>query len=150
MGYYEVLEECNRAALEFSERYNIVKSEEWANLIIEDGLMGGFTEDRGKRIKEVWANLTEDEKQKRRQKSNPWSNKTESELDLHRNNLKESMIEMYQSADGKALLEHKRQVGKSLLKDGKRILTEEARQRMRESAIRTNEIRRIKKEKDNA
>lgn len=150
VGYYEVLEECNRAALEFSERYNIVKSDEWANLIIEDGLMGGFTEDHGKRIKEVWANLTEDEKQKRRQKSNPWSNKTESELDLHRNNLKESMIEMYQSADGKALLEHKRQVGKSLLKDGKRILTEEARQRMRESAIRTNEIRRIKKEKDNA
>jgi len=150
IGHYEVLEECNKAALEFSEKYNIVKSDEWANLIVEDGLMGGFTEDHGKKIKEIWKNLTEEEKDIRRQKANPWNNKTEEEISRYKKNLQDSMIDMYQSIAGKELLEHKKKVGKSLLKNGKRMLSDEARQRMKESAYRTNELRRIKKEKDNA
>lgn len=144
VGYYEVLEECNRAALEFSEQHNIVKSNEWANLIVEDGLMGGFTKDQGEKIRQIWKNLSEEEKQIRRQKANPWDNKTEEELEQYKKNLKESMIDMYQSTAGKELLEHKKKVGKSLLKDGKRVLSDEARQRMRESAMRTNQIRKDK------
>lgn len=150
VGYYEVLEECNKAALEFSEKHNIVKSNEWANLIIEDGLMGGFTEDHGKKIKEIWENLTEEEKEYRRQISNPRLGMTEEELVQYNIIHRQSMIDMYSSDNGKKLKKHKQEIGKLMLVNGKRVLTEEARQKMRDSAQRTNEIRRVKKERDNA
>jgi hypothetical protein len=146
LGYYEVLEECINAALDFSERYKIVESEDWANLVIEDGI-DGFTADHGKRVRNNWENLSEDERQFRRENSNPWKNKSELEISQYKNNLRTAMVDMYQSDAGKALLEHKQQVGKSLLVNGKRVLSEEARQRMRDSANRTNEIRAAKKNK---
>jgi hypothetical protein len=145
VGYYEVLEECNKAALEFSEKYDIVKSDEWANLIIEDGLMGGFTEDHGKKIKEIWENLTDEEKEYRRKISNPRIGMTDIELARYEETHRQSMIDMYNSDNGKKLKKRKQEIGKSMLVNGKRILTEEARQKMRESAKRTNEIRAAKK-----
>lgn len=145
VGYYEVLEECNKAALEFSEQYNIVKSNEWANLIVEDGLMGGFTEDHGKKIKEIWENLTEEEKEYRRRVSNPRIGMTDVELSEYEATHRQSMIDMYSSDSGKKLKKHKQEIGKSMLVNGKRVLTEEARQKMRDSARRTNEIRASKK-----
>jgi hypothetical protein len=144
LGYYEVLEECINAALDFSERNKIVENEDWANLVIEDGI-DGFTTDHGKRVRNNWENLSEDEKQIRRENSNPWKNKSELEINQYKTNLKNSMIDMYRSDAGKELINHKQQIGKSLLVNGKRILSEEARQKMRESANRTNEIRKIKK-----
>jgi hypothetical protein len=142
-----LLEDCKKAALEFSEQNKITESHEWANLVIEDGL-DGFTTDQGDRIRHNWENLSEEEKQLRRIKANPWINKTEQEQEQYRNNLRESMVGMYRSDAGKRLLEHKKRVGKSLLVDGKRLLSDEARARMRESAIRTNSIRQRKNLKE--
>jgi hypothetical protein len=147
VGYYEVLEECNKAALAFSEQHNIVKSNEWANLIVEDGLMGGFTEDHGRKIKEIWENLTEEEKEYRRRVSNPRIGMTDAELSEYEETHRQSMIDMYSSENGKKLKKHKQEIGKSMLVNGKRVLSEEARQRMRDSANRTNEIRAAKKNK---
>lgn len=42
LGYYITEEECKQAALDFSKKHNIVESNEWANLELEDGLNGGF------------------------------------------------------------------------------------------------------------
>ena len=145
IGLFESKEECNKRALEFSIENNIVEDPGWANLIIEDGLMGGFTKDQGEKIRQLWNNLSEEQKQERRKKSNPWLNKTEEELAQYKDNLKKSMMDMYQSDFGKELLDHKREVGKSLLVNGKRLLSDDARAKMRESAIRTNQIRKEKK-----
>lgn len=145
IGLFESKEECNNRALEFSIENNIVEEPGWANLIIEDGLMGGFTKDQGEKIRQLWNNLSEEEKQERRKKSNPWLNKTEEELAQYKDNLKKSMMDMYQSDFGKELLDHKREIGKSLLVNGKRLLSDDARAKMRESAIRTNQIRKEKK-----
>lgn len=43
LGFYECKEDCMRAALEFSKLYNIVESDEWANLVEENGIDGGAT-----------------------------------------------------------------------------------------------------------
>ena len=145
LGLFESREECNKKATEFSIDNNIVGDPAWANLIIEDGLMGGFTEEHGDKIRQLWKNLTEEEKKIRREKSNPWKNKNQCELENYRNNLKNAMTDMYQSEAGKELLKHKQEIGKSMLVNGRRVLTEEARQKMRDSAKRTNEIRAIKK-----
>lgn len=37
IGYFTDKDECIKAAIEFSEKNNIVKSDNWANLIVEDG-----------------------------------------------------------------------------------------------------------------
>lgn len=42
-GYYTDKESCTKAAIDFSERNNIVESKEWANFRNEDGLSGGDT-----------------------------------------------------------------------------------------------------------
>lgn len=41
VGYFIDQDECMKFALEFSNRHNIVKSPEWANLMLENGLSGG-------------------------------------------------------------------------------------------------------------
>lgn len=41
VGYFTDQDECMKFALEFSEKYNIVESPEWANLMPENGLSGG-------------------------------------------------------------------------------------------------------------
>lgn len=41
IGYFEDFEQCKNAALEFSKKHNIVKSNKWANLM-EETLDGGF------------------------------------------------------------------------------------------------------------
>lgn len=43
IGYYTDELECTNAAIDFSNKNNIVESKEWANLIIENGLDGGNT-----------------------------------------------------------------------------------------------------------
>jgi hypothetical protein len=43
IGLFYNKEECVKKALEFSEKNKIVESKEWANLIVENGLDGGFT-----------------------------------------------------------------------------------------------------------
>lgn len=57
---------------------------------------------------------------------------------------RKSMLDLYQSDKGQELKEHKRLVGKAKLINGKRVLSEEARQKMRDSAKRTNELRKNK------
>lgn len=57
IGCFEDEEECKKVALEFSEKYNIVESEEWANLIEENGLDGIpkgiiFTEEHRENIRQ--------------------------------------------------------------------------------------------------
>lgn len=49
IGYYTDEEECRRAALEFSDKHNIVESNDWANLEPEDGTWGGRGGNAGKR-----------------------------------------------------------------------------------------------------
>lgn len=55
-----------------------------------------------------------------------------------------AMLAMYQSSKGEELKQHKKEIGKSKLVNGKRVLSDEARLRMRESALRTNELRKTK------
>lgn len=43
IGLFKDKKECVKKALEFSEHNKIVESREWANLIVENGLDGGFT-----------------------------------------------------------------------------------------------------------
>lgn len=43
VGYFTDPEECMKFALDFSEKNNIVESNEWANLSVENGLGGGDT-----------------------------------------------------------------------------------------------------------
>lgn len=38
---FEDQDECTRFALQFSMEHNIIESNEWANLVLEDGLTGG-------------------------------------------------------------------------------------------------------------
>jgi hypothetical protein len=40
LGLYQDKERCMKAALDFSRQNNIIKSQEWANLIDEDGMTG--------------------------------------------------------------------------------------------------------------
>lgn len=47
---FDNLEECSKFALEFSKKYNIVESKDWANLINEDGLGGGQPKGRSKSV----------------------------------------------------------------------------------------------------
>jgi hypothetical protein len=44
IGYFEDAVECSAAAIEFSVKNNIVSSNDWANLINENGLDGGAVE----------------------------------------------------------------------------------------------------------
>lgn len=148
LGFFTTIEDCQQAALAFSKENKIVENKDWANLVIEDGI-DGFTTDQHERVRNNWLNLTEDQKQIRRESSNPWKNKSELEIIHYKTNLKNAMIEMYQSSAGKELIKHKQQIGKSLLTNGKRILSEEAIQKMRDSAIRTNKIKRARKENNN-
>lgn len=43
IGYYTNPEECANAAITFSKVHNIVNSNKWANMILENGLDGGAT-----------------------------------------------------------------------------------------------------------
>jgi hypothetical protein len=43
IGCYHTLEELKKNAVEFSKKHNIVSSKEWANMRLEDGLIGGDT-----------------------------------------------------------------------------------------------------------
>jgi len=49
VGCFENVEECMKVALEFSRANNIVSSDEWANLIEENGLGGCFPKRPGSR-----------------------------------------------------------------------------------------------------
>lgn len=49
IGYYTDELECRKAALEFSEKHNIVESTDWANLEPEDGTWGGRGGNSGSR-----------------------------------------------------------------------------------------------------
>jgi len=41
IGQFENIDECSKVALQFSAENDIVKSKEWANLIPENGMIGG-------------------------------------------------------------------------------------------------------------
>lgn len=41
IGQFENIDECSKVALQFSSENDIVKSKEWANLIPENGMIGG-------------------------------------------------------------------------------------------------------------
>jgi hypothetical protein len=49
IGYYTDETECRKDALEFSEKHNIVESNDWANLEPEDGTWGGCGGNAGPR-----------------------------------------------------------------------------------------------------
>jgi hypothetical protein len=42
VGQFDNQSDCTKQALEYSRLHNIVESPEWANLILEDGVRGGF------------------------------------------------------------------------------------------------------------
>ncbi len=148
VGTFANAEECNQFAVDFSEQNSIVESAEWANLKIEDGLDGGFSPNHSEHMKKIWASLSEEDYAYRRKVANPRLKMTPEVLAQYEERHQQSMIEMYKSDAGKKLIEHKREVGKAKLVNGKRVLSEEARQRMRESARRTNESRWGSKSKD--
>lgn len=51
IGYYANEEECRLAALIFSQENNIVESNEWANLAVENGTDGGLRANSGNNFK---------------------------------------------------------------------------------------------------
>ena len=66
-GIYNI-DEVNEVALRYSEENNIVKSKEYANLIIENGLDGGKQTDEI--TKRIIANTDRESAEKKRQKTN--------------------------------------------------------------------------------
>lgn len=61
IGRYETQEECKKVALDFSKKNNIVESNEWANLRIENGIDGApvgntFSSETIKRMSEIKKN----------------------------------------------------------------------------------------------
>jgi hypothetical protein len=51
LGYFLSEEECKNAAINFSKKYNIVESAEWANLMPENGKTGGLQSNSGATFK---------------------------------------------------------------------------------------------------
>jgi hypothetical protein len=74
---FENLDECSTFALEFSAKHNIVESEDWANLIEEDGKGGGMPKGRT-RSKEHCKNISKSKIGK------PSSNEVKEHLEKYR------------------------------------------------------------------
>lgn len=86
LGVYHDIQECQEIALRFSQENNIINSNEWANLIDENGLDGApkghkghiFTKEQlekmSKKSKEKWSNPEYKEKMKQIHK-NRWNDK---------------------------------------------------------------------------
>lgn len=104
IGIFENVDLCKKAALEFSQKYNITQSENWANLKDENGLDGSpvgvkFTKEhrdklsqslKGKKRKPFTAETIEKMSRAAKIKSqffNPFSGKKGSELASKRNKL---------------------------------------------------------------
>lgn len=79
---FNSFDECRQFALEFSNKMNIVESKQWANLKLEDGMMGGsykYTADQkaqhSKNIKQKhWSGVVGDERRKLHSKKLQGSN----------------------------------------------------------------------------
>jgi hypothetical protein len=97
------VDECSSFALDFSNKYNIVKSAEWANLCPEDGLMGGnkfihMSENRLEEIKKLrietatknWENRDKNEFSKTI--ANVWANRSDEKMKIISENIRNGMI----------------------------------------------------------